>query len=81
MATQPLCDNCGQPVQALGWKALPARVEGGQLVGTMPVSGEEYAERYPEGGGGAMPGGANVLIGSARDLCLGCGPTPHPLEA
>jgi hypothetical protein len=78
MATQPVCDNCGQPIEAYGWKAQPARIEHGQLVGTIQVSAQEYAERYP-GFSGAAPSAANVLIGAPADLCLGCGPRAHPL--
>jgi hypothetical protein len=39
MAQQPICDECKRPIPELGWRAYPARVEGGALVGSIEDEG------------------------------------------
>jgi hypothetical protein len=62
MARQVTCEN-GHTIGEYGWKLVPARNEGGELVGT--VAADEEAKQHE-------------LVGDPLDACLECVKVRHP---
>lgn len=63
MPRQLTCENCGALITDAGWKAMPAVVVNGELVGTRLVD---------------VTASQHKVVGDPSDLCLACCPIQHP---
>jgi len=82
MAKQVICEECETPIAELGWRAYPARVEGGQLVGTIDDDGGmrplgEPRDICNECGPRSHP----LDVQTSEGCCAGQGPDCCLLEA